>query len=406
MQVFNVPAAPAHRRVPARAIQWAFVVFTATLLLACDPGSAPAPHTEVGHANDHDTHAAVVLSDAERAALGLEITTAGPGKLTVTKSFPGKVKINEERHAHVVARLPGVAASVAASVGESVRAGQTLAVLESRALAKTTAAWLGAREQLRLAHDYFQRIDRLHDKGIATDREHLQARRALAEARIQAKAGAHALRALGFSQAWIEKLPQAPESARFRYPLAAPIDGVVLQRHLTRGEAVAADAEAFEIADLDTVWVDLDIFQRDLAQVREGQSVLITAGDMRVEGDIAWVRPIVAEDTRAALARVVLANPGHRWKPGMFVQGQVVLQRVKAPLVVARTALQTVEGETVVFVQTAAGFVPQAVTTGVEGSDKVAIESGLEPGQRYVAEGAFTLKAELAKGSFEAGHSH
>ncbi len=186
----------------------------------------------------------------------------------------------------------------------------------------------------------------------------------------------------------------------------APLSGTVVEKHITQGEALAADAEAFALADLSTVWVDLSIYQKDMALVREGQEVSVSAGDHSERGKISYVRPIVGESTRTATARVVLPNPHGEWKPGMFVNGLVSVDAQEVPVVVPESALQEIDGNTVVFVQTTEGFEPRPVEVAAQNTDQVAIASGLAPGERYVASGGFALKAQLQKGEMGDGHGH
>ena len=106
------------------------------------------------------------------------------------------------------------------------------------------------------------------------------------------------------------------------------------------------------------------------------------------------------------MARIVLPNTEGRWRPGLFVTGRIAVEAVEVPIRVARSALQTVEDETVVFVAAEEGFEPRPVTTGRGDRLYIEIKSGIESGQRYVAKGAFTLKAQLSKGTFGDGHGH
>lgn len=370
----------------------------------------PTVEEEHAHADEdedhHELENVVDMSPAELEEFGIEVGTAQAGALSLTKAFPGEIKVNEERYAHVVARVSGVAASVSASVGERVEAGDVMAVLESRDLAAATAAYLGARQRQELSQATFEREERLYEREISPERKFLEARQALGEVRIDVEATRQALRALGLSNETIEELPDAPDAARYQYLLTAPIDGVVIERHLTRGEAVEADTEAFEIADLSDVWVDLSIYQEDLDVVREEQGVVISAGGHSESGTISYVRPIVGENTRTALARVVLPNPHGRWRPGMFVSGSISIDRVDAPVVIPKSAVQTIDSLPVVFVRTADGFRPRPIVTGDEGERQIAVLEGLTVGEDYVTAGAFTLKAQLDKGSFEDGHSH
>ena len=192
------------------------------------------------------------------------------------------------------------------------------------------------------------------------------------------------------------------------YELKTLTTGTVIEKHITRGEAVTRESQAFVIANLKSVWVNLSVYQRDLSAVRVGQSVTISAGHGLPEatGKISYVTPTVDEETRTATARVVLPNTKKRWRPGMFVTGRVIVKRTDVPLAVPTAALQTLAEQTVVFVETDAGFQPRSVTTGGADDNQVEIRAGLAPGERYVSRGGFTLKAELSREQFGQGHGH
>lgn len=186
------------------------------------------------------------------------------------------------------------------------------------------------------------------------------------------------------------------------------IPGTVIDKHITLGEAVSREGDAFVIADLSTVWIHLTVYQRDLDRVKVGQPAQIYVGHDLVQdhGTISYVTPIVDPHTRTATARVVLSNKDKSWRPGMFVTARVLIERVEAPVVVPETALHTLEDDTVVFVQTDEGFEPRPVTVGRRDAHHIEIKAGLAAGERYVSHGGFTLKAELGKGSFGHGHAH
>jgi cobalt-zinc-cadmium efflux system membrane fusion protein len=187
------------------------------------------------------------------------------------------------------------------------------------------------------------------------------------------------------------------------YELKTQLDGTVVERHITRGESIDREKQAFVIADLSSVWVDLAVYQKDLDHVRVGQSVLILAGSMEAQGTLSYIAPIVDEPTRTAVARVILDNPARRWRPGLFVTARV-LDPSPAAVVVQRGAIQTIDGRPTVFVESAEGFVPRPVTPGRTGETLVEVVDGLRPGERYAATNSFLLKAELGKA--EAEHEH
>ena len=116
------------------------------------------------------------------------------------------------------------------------------------------------------------------------------------------------------------------------------------------------------------------------------------------------------ETTRTGTARIVVENAAGQWRPGLFVTGVVSVEEIEAAVIVPRTALQTIDGRTVIFVEEEdeeGAFEPRTVTVGATDEASAAIESGLEARERYVAVGGFALKAEMNKASFEhAGHGH
>jgi len=192
------------------------------------------------------------------------------------------------------------------------------------------------------------------------------------------------------------------------YELKTLIAGTVIARHITRGEAVARETEAFVVADLGSVWVDFSIYQRDLTRVSVGQPVAISAGRGIAEavGNISYITPIVDEATRTATARVVLPNPDGSWMPGMFVTGIVTIETAQARVAVPHSAVQRVAENTIVFVPAEDGLEPRSVVLGRHDLDRIEILDGLASGDRYVSQGSFILKSELEKEGFEAGHGH
>jgi cobalt-zinc-cadmium efflux system membrane fusion protein len=177
----------------------------------------------------------------------------------------------------------------------------------------------------------------------------------------------------------------------------------VVEKHIVLGEVLKEDSNpCFVLADLTSVWVDLKVHQQDLSHIRLGQTAVIKGGeDLQTEGTIAFVSNIVSETSRMAFARMTIPNPEGRWRPGLFVTGQIVIDEVSAHVAVSKEALVRLDGQTCVFLQTDRGFVPQTVVVGRSNDSSVEITAGLQAGQKYVGRGAYTLKSELNKPSVE-----
>jgi cobalt-zinc-cadmium efflux system membrane fusion protein len=364
-----------------------------------------------GHNHDegeeaHGEEQIVRLTEAQLRELGVEVATAGPGKLAAYVTLPGHVTVNADRRAQIIPRISGVIQQVMKQLGDRVRAGEVMAVVDSRELATLKSAYLNARDRVPLAEVTFRREEDLWKKKISPEQEYLEAKRALTEARIELRAAEHQLRALGFTEADLNRLPAQADGTFTRYPITAPFDGSVIEKHVTLGEVVKDDTVAYVIADLRSVWVNVSVYPKDLPLVRQGQPVRIAAGDSipDAQGSIAYVAPVVDEQTRTALARAVLPNPNGAWRPGLFVTAMIEVGATDVPLLIPKDAVQTVEGQATVFVQTAEGFEARPVTLGRASATHVEVLAGLEPGERYAASETFTLKAELAKG--EATHQH
>ncbi len=193
------------------------------------------------------------------------------------------------------------------------------------------------------------------------------------------------------------------------YTVSAPLDGTIISKDLAVGETAGADKVLYEVADLSTVWADISIFPKYQHLISKGMPVEFIAHDGHTaRGAVKYISPIVSHETRTFTARCILKEPDEDFTPGAFVRARIYTQEVEVPVRVELEAVQTVDGETVVFVPDAHGFSPVDVETGLANDRYVEIRHGLKAGERYVSSGAFTLKAELIISGMDphAGHSH
>ena len=357
---------------------------------------------------DHEQEEGLQLSTAERTEFGIEVAQAAAGQLAIQVHTPGEVQVNPDLLAHIVPRVAGVARQIHANIGDQVQQDQVLAVLESQELSELISAYLVAQERLELAQATFDREETLWNQSISSERVFLEAKTKLAEARIDLRVAKQKLLALGFAAAYLEKLSFDNDNRFTRYEIRAPFTGTIIYKHITQGEVLKDDSEAFVVADLRSVWVLLTAYQKDLPFLRIGQPVHIKAsqGGPETTGTVDYISPIISEALRTASIRVELSNPDGQWRPGSFVTATIDVEGVDVPLLVPRSAIQMVDDHSVVFMEIDEGFVPQSVQIGRTNPTHAEILSGLEVGQPYVAQGAFILKAQLAKGAFGDGHAH
>jgi cobalt-zinc-cadmium efflux system membrane fusion protein len=339
----------------------------------------------------------IEMSPEQIQAAGIATAAAGPASIRTELVLPGEVRFNEDRTAHVVPRVAGVAESVSASLGQDVKKGEALAVIASAELADLRSSSLAAGKQLELARITYAREKKLWEQKISAEQDYLQAEQAYHEAQITSQAARAKLDAIGAGMG---------SGADNSYVLRAPFTGVVVEKHLSQGEAVKEDANVFLVSDLSSVWVTIAVTPKDLPTVRVGQAVTVrsTAGGPSVTGKVSYVGNLLGEQTRAANARVVIDNPGLAWRPGLFVNVGVVSGQKDAAVAVVTDAIQTLDGKTVVFVKTGKGFEARPVATGASDGKMTEILSGLPAGSPYVTTGSFVVKAQQGKGSAE--HEH
>ncbi len=345
----------------------------------------------------------VTLSGKAAKEAGIGTAEAAGGELEETLSLPAEIALNADKVARIVPRAAGIVRQANKVVGDEVRAGEVMAVLESREFAEAKAAFLAARQRLALAQANLQSTEQLHSEKIVPDLKVLTVRKEQADAEIDARAAEYRLHALGLLHEDCHKLADHDQDLLV-YELRAPFAGTVIEKHCTLGEVLGNQSYAFVLADLSDVWVNLTVYPHDLARVKVGQTVRIATDGLKADGKVAYVSPAVSEATRTATARVVLPNPDRRWKPGMFVTATLVTGGGRVAVLVPSEAIQRFEGGPGVFIAAAGEFRPRPVKVGRSNATHTEILSGLEPGERYVTRGAFILKAELGKGA--GGHEH
>ena len=178
------------------------------------------------------------------------------------------------------------------------------------------------------------------------------------------------------------------------YEIKSEIAGTVIKKDIALGEFAKNEDTIFSIADLSSVWVDLSVFRQDFARLQTGQSVWIHPGDdaESIETKVAYISPFGTEGTQSMLARCVVPNPKGDLRPGLFVTAEVATRLA---------AIQTLKEKTVVFVEDGDVFVAREVELGAKDTERVEILSGLLPGDKYVSDNSFILKAEIGKSEAE-----
>jgi len=366
----------------------AILVASALPLAACKNGS-DAPGESAPEKKDGP--AAVTLSREAIEIAGIKIRVAELRAVPILVSAPGEIALNPKKVHHLTSRLPGRIEEVLAFEGDRVAKGRTLLTLFSPEYLAAQAEFLQARA-------------RLDGLDPARSPEDDKTARAIADsARVK-------LRILGLAEEEIKAIEES-RLPRNLLPVTAPLSGTIIESSAVAGDAIEAGAGLFRIADLSSLRVNARIHEKDLGSVSPGAAAVVKVAaypDLEFKGRLAQISDLIDSETRTIIGRVEVGNEAGRLKPGMFADVTLILPSRTSSLVIPDSAVQRIEGKTVVFVSAGEGsFAVREIATGPARDGWVEVLSGLAPGESYAAEGGFFLKSELLKESLEEeGHGH
>ncbi len=352
-------------------------------------------HGEGEEAEEHE-EGGLKLTPEQLSASGVKIFEVKKGSLSHEVSVPGRIISDADRIAQIVPKVSGVVIEASKNLGDTVKKGEVMALIESREMAEAVAEHQAASRAVELAKTTYNREKTLWEKKVTAEQDYLAAKNEWHEAQINVDLTKQKLETLGHTSG---------KGTPSRYhELKSPLDGVVIERELTLGEAVDTSHKAFTVADLSVLWVETAIAPDDLPFVKEGQEAIVQGADRKDTGKLIFVSPVIHPDTRSAKAIIELANPEGKWRSGDYATALIVTDTQEVGVVVPNEAIQTMEGKPHVFVKTPDGFEKREVSAGKSDSQHVEILSGLQFGENVAIGNTFTLKAEAGKS--EAEHAH
>jgi cobalt-zinc-cadmium efflux system membrane fusion protein len=371
-------------------------------LWAFRPQEKPAHKEEPGHENH------VKLNDARRAAAGIEVVPCEKRTLPVLVRTTGTVEVNADRVAHLASRLQGTVLEVSEKghLGIRVEKGDELSTIHSLEFGKAQTDYLKALALQGLRQKTYDREKDLAERKISSGRELLEAEAELAQSRIDHQAAHNQLEVLGLGKEEIDALV-AGKAHLGCMILRAPIAGVLIEKHVVRGEHVGTETNLFTIADLDRLWLFADIYERDLSRIVKGlraEGRLAAYPDLAFSGQITHVGETMSVETRTLKVRIEVENKEGKLKPGMFASVDIAVAERPNALAVPEAAIQTQKQHAIVFVEEEKNvFERRPVRTGIRFGGFVEILDGVKEGDKVVSSGSFLLKSELEKESFGGG---
>jgi membrane fusion protein, heavy metal efflux system len=346
----------------------------------------------------------------------IETETVAPQPIAGAIVATGKILVSENRVAVIGPVHEGRIVSLYAGQGSRVKKGQKLADLESADIDDAEADYLKALAdyenarrtsvaEVKLAQATYDRTKMLYEKTITAGKNLETAEHDLEVAKASAASSVAGTKAtltaarrrlliLGLKESVIDALASKPNLERSVFSLTSPIEGIVVERNATIGATVGTDANLFKIIDISRVWIDANVFEKDLERVRFGQEVKVAVPAFpgsSFSGRVILVSSVVDPDTRSVKVRTEVPNPDGRLKPDMFANVQIITDLHRAAISIPQSAVLKDGDKTVVFVAEGSGYKKRAVIVGIQGNDRIEIVDGLNAGDKVVVKGNYLL---------------
>lgn len=349
----------------------------------------------------------VVLKSPEIARrAGFQVAEVRSETIDETIVCNAEVAFDGDRFAHLAPRASGNIAEVNAGLGDHVKAGDVLAVIDSAELGSAKAAWLQARSLVELWKKNEERERALYDKNVGTEKDVLEAETKLVESRVQLSSAEQRLKNLGLSAEDIAQVADDNDTSSY-LQLRAPFEGVVVERNAVTGEVVSTSEPLFALADTSEMWVMLDVYESDVARLQKEQDVTVNVdamSDRTFDGTLTWVSSHVDPSTRTIRARAEVPNPDGLLRANMFGRAEIHVRAIEGAVLVPDSAVQWDGCCNIVFTrQTDTVYQPYKVTLGYKRNGHYVVEAGVPAGEFVVTQGSFLLKTEILKGNIGAG---
>ncbi|MBW7923993.1 MAG: efflux RND transporter periplasmic adaptor subunit [Burkholderiaceae bacterium] len=354
-------------------------------------------HKEEGHSESEEL--TLTAEEAERA--GVKVEEIRPQALDDQVVVTATIRPDQDKLVRVAPRIEGRITSAPAKLGDRVRAGQTLATLDSVAVGEAYGARVQAQAELRIAQADFERAERLNADEIIARKDFLRARSDRDKAAAALRAAERRLRLLGGSTS-------AGGAGASTFAVAAPLAGTVIEKSVTLGELASPSEPMFTVADLSSVWIQADLPEAALARVHVGANARVSVPAYPSEsfvGRVDYIGAAVNKDTRTVAARIVVPNADGRLKPEMFATATIDVAGEKREVIaLPADAIVLMQGKPTVFVLEHGAYEMRVVEPGERVGDRTVIKAGIETGEQAVTAGAYALKARKLKSQL--GHGH
>lgn len=340
---------------------------------------------------------AISLTEDETKILEIKTATPSLRPLRARLQVMGKVLAPQTRMAIVSYAFPARVAGIHVQPGDWVKPGQKIITLQSEEVGSAKSEFYKARADYELAQSNYKREKRLFERGVGAQKNLLTAEAELKVAEVNLNAAEKKLHVLGFTEEHVKEITETHQISPV-ITLQAPIGGKVIESKVILGAMVDQASELMTIMDPTILWVEAEIFERDIARIKPGQKVMISVPAYPGEsfsGKTSYIGDTLKKETRTITVRTEVENRTFKLKPGMFARMEIYLNDRTQALVLPEKAVLEDFDQKIVFVKSEDTFTPRIVQTGIREGGYLEIVSGLEENEEVVVEGSYLLKSKL-----------
>ena len=348
------------------------------------------------------------ISKHSQNIMGLRTEKVRSGRAETLLDFTGKLAYNRDTLSYITTKQSGIVKRIYKTIGDHVGTGDSLLRIESNQLGKAQQNYLNSKALYREARRNYQRAQTLYEKRIISENQYLKERSNYRVHHHHVQNAISELKVLGFED--IHRLASS-HSINPNISLVSPLSGRIIERYANLGEMVTPAKPAYKIANLASLWLYLDVYEKDFRHFKAGQKLHFTPvsyPDKDFHATVDYLNSEVTGASRTIKVRAVVSNASGHLLPNMFVRAKLKVLVGEKRLMLPSSALIYTGKRYIVFVSPGKGkFIPRVVRPGQQIGDYTIVHSGVQEGESVVVSANFLLDSEAqGKGYFrEPGES-
>lgn len=374
------------------------------VLISCSKNSGEKPKEEESKKEKKDI---IRLSKESVKEIKLETSLVSEGELTGAITAPAKILPNQDLEAYIGSLVQGRVSRVVVNIGDYVKKGQTLMIIEGMNIGEIKAQFLKAKANLSYTEANYNRLKILIEQNVGSQKSFLEAKAEFEKAKAELKAEDKKIHSIGLSDSDLEESANNDDHIAGSLAVKSPIEGTIVERNVVIGQLVEQNTNSFRIINISSLFADGQIAENDISRITGKPDVVIKTSaypDVHFNGKIVYISDIVDKETRTFKIRAAINNPGKKLKPDMFAEMNIPTDKPAKALLIPTEALVKDGNENYLFIAlNDTTFEKRIIVPGSIQGDYVEIKSGASKGERIVSKGTFMLKSELKKEIFGEG---